>query len=139
MPSRLAYVPGQTGRLPKSCSAAPPIRCRLVAHWEQFDESTRFGTSLFSSHAAKLRSFRAAIGLGGHRGVPPVWVMSTVCARWFTVSSVTFTGNTIFLRGEVRWFSMGRLLSRVERSRKSYWSYHPNKFLSRAELLTVFV
>jgi hypothetical protein len=71
--------------------------------------------------------------------VPPVWVMSTVCARWFTVSSVTFTGNTIFLRGEVRWFSMGRLLSRVERSRKSYWSYHPNKFLSRAELLTVFV
>jgi hypothetical protein len=55
----------------------------------------------------------------------PVCVMSTVCARWLTVSSVTFTGNTIFLRGEVRLFSIGRRLSCVNGSQKSYWSHHP--------------
>jgi hypothetical protein len=48
-----------------------------------------------------------------------------VCARWLTVSSVTFTGNTIFLRGEVRLFSIGRRLSCVNGSQKSYWSHHP--------------
>jgi hypothetical protein len=49
-----------------------------------------------------------------------------VCARWLTVSSVTFTGNTIFLRGEVRLFSICRLLSCVNWSRQSYRS-HPLK------------
>src|ERR1039458_5923341 len=54
----------------------------------------------------------------------PVCVMSIVCARWLTASSVTFTGNTIFLRVEMRLFSIGRPLSCVTRARKSYYS-HP--------------
>jgi hypothetical protein len=33
---------------------------------------------------------------------------------------VTFTGNTIFLRAEERWFSIGRPLSCVKPARKSY-------------------
>jgi hypothetical protein len=62
MPSRLPWphVPGQTGRLPKSSSAAPKIRRRPVVHSEQAAESTRFGTALFSTRAAKLCSFRVA-------------------------------------------------------------------------------
>jgi hypothetical protein len=36
-----------------------------------------------------------------------------VCARWVTLSIETLTGNTIFLRCDLRRFSIGRRLSGV--------------------------
>jgi len=118
---------GSTDTMPACCSLGAICRIHAIRNFAFFEPRCKV-TIIPGCNWARRPPRRA-----------PVWVMSTVCARWFTVSSVTFTGNTIFLRGEVRWFSMGRLLSRVERSRKSYWSYHPNKPLSRAELLTVSV
>jgi hypothetical protein len=43
--------------------------------------------------------------------------MSTVCANWATLSTETLIDNTIFLRGDLRLFSIGMdslaLMSRV--------------------------
>jgi hypothetical protein len=53
----------------------------------------------------------------------PVVVMSTVCARRVTLSTETLTGNTIFLRCDLRLFSIGStLLSDVNPSSYSYLS-----------------
>lgn len=54
----------------------------------------------------------------------PVSVMSTVCARWVASSIVTLTGRTIFLRGNLRFSSIVKLLSCATQSRKSYKSHH---------------
>ena len=48
-------------------------------------------------------------GCKGIRRAPsraPVWVMSIVCARRVTSSIETLTGKTIFLRGDLRLFSI---------------------------------
>jgi hypothetical protein len=37
----------------------------------------------------------------------PVGVMSTVCANWATLSTEPLIDNTIFLRGDLRLFSIG--------------------------------
>lgn len=52
----------------------------------------------------------------------PISVMSTVYARRVTLSVETFTGKTIFLRGDFRFSSIKRLC-RGTGSRESYQSY----------------
>jgi hypothetical protein len=87
---------GSSDSIPACCSSGPS--CRI--HWTRksaFDDPRRKLMIIPGSKCVRTAPSRA-----------PVGVMSIVCAKCVTLSIETLTGNTIFLRGAMRLFSIGR-------------------------------
>ena len=87
---------GSSDSIPACCSSGPS--CRI--HWTRksaFDDPRRKLMIIPGCKCVRTAPSRA-----------PVGVMSIVCAKCVTLSIETLTGNTIFLRGAMRLFSIGR-------------------------------
>lgn len=87
---------GSTDSMPACCSSGPSCRIHCTRK-SAFDDPRRKLMIIPGCKCVRSAPSRA-----------PVGVMSIVCAKCVTLSIETLTGNTIFLRGAVRLFSIGK-------------------------------
>ena len=95
MPQKLFC--GSRDSMPACCSSGPSFRLHWTRNLAFLDPRCTPMMVPGCNCVRRVQFIRA-----------PVGVMSTVCAKWMTLSTEAVTDKTIFLRGDLRLFSIGR-------------------------------